>query len=229
MSSEQGTMKDNSTPDTRSLIVLGLVTIWALRLALHIGLRHVGEDFRYQNFRKEWMKSGYYGYLWRAGAMFMFQAFCSIIVNSSVLYVQIYSNNDSTTTNGLTLLDFIGILIWLIGFIFEWVGDDQLRRHLADKTPGKEKFIKWGLWKYTRHPNYFGESVLWWGIFFITCSIPGGYKTFFAPLFITILVRYISGVPLLEEKYEDNAEFKQYCRETNVFFPWFNTPGSKDQ
>lgn len=125
------------------------------------------------------------------------------------------------------MLDFIGISVWLFGFIFEWVGDDQLRRHLADKTPGKEKFIKWGLWKYTRHPNYFGESVLWWGIYLITCSVPGGENTFFAPLFITILVRYISGVPLLEEKYQDNADFKQYCTETNVFCPWFNTVAVK--
>lgn len=78
---------------------------------------------------------------------------------------------------------------------------------MADRTPGKEKFIKWGLWKYTRHPNYFGEALLWWGIYFIACSVKVGFATIYAPIIITILVRYISGVPLLEQKYKDNPEF----------------------
>ena len=96
-----------------------------------------------------------------------------------------------------------------------------MKMHLADKTPGKSKFIKWGLWRYTRHPNYFGEAVLWWGIWLIACSIDWGWVTVFAPLFISILVRFVSGVPLLEEKYKDNPEFIEYCKETNVFCPWF--------
>ena len=93
--------------------------------------------------------------------------------------------------------------------------------HLADKTPGKKKFIMWGLWRYTRHPNYFGEAVLWWGMFIIACSIQWGWVTVFAPLFITYLVRFWSGVPMLEKKYENNPEFQAYCKETNVFCPWF--------
>ena len=71
----------------------------------------------------------------------------------------------------------------------------------------KPKFIKWGLWRYTRHPNYFGEAVLWWGIYLIACSIPYGYYTVFSPLFITLLIRYVSGVPFLERKYKSNPEF----------------------
>jgi len=96
-----------------------------------------------------------------------------------------------------------------------------LKMHLADRTPGKPKFIAWGLWRYTRHPNYFGEAVLWWGIWLIACAVEWGWVTVYAPLFITILVRYVSGVPLLEAKYKDNPEFQAYCEETNVFFPWF--------
>lgn len=93
--------------------------------------------------------------------------------------------------------------------------------HLKDKTPGKKKFIAWGLWRYTRHPNYFGECVLWWGIWIIACGIQWGWITFFAPLFIGCTIRFLSGVPLLEAKYKDRVDWKEYCHETNCFFPWF--------
>lgn len=96
-----------------------------------------------------------------------------------------------------------------------------MKVHLADKTPNKKKFIDWGLWKYTRHPNYFGEAVLWWGIWLIACGIQWGWVTFFAPLFISLLIRYVSGVPLLEAKYKDRIDWKMYCHETNCFVPWF--------
>jgi steroid 5-alpha reductase family enzyme len=115
----------------------------------------------------------------------------------------------------------LGLAIWIFGFVFECVGDQQLRMHISDQTPGKKKFITWGLWRYTRHPNYFGEAVLWWGIWVIACSNQYGWATFFAPLFISILVRYISGVPLLEKKYEERQDWKEYCHETNCFIPWF--------
>ena len=149
------------------------------------------------------MEHGYFGYLWRAMGMFMLQAFLSLIVNSSALYVEIYSDSDE-----LIWLDYLGIGVWLFGFLFEMIGDDQLRRHLADNTPGKSKFIKWGLWRYTRHPNYFGEAVVWWGIYFIACSVKVGYATIYSALIITLLLRFVSGVPLLEEKYKDNPEFQ---------------------
>jgi steroid 5-alpha reductase family enzyme len=97
--------------------------------------------------------------------VFMMQGLFSLIVNSASLFVCIWSVDDT-----LIWLDYVGLAVWLGGFVFELVGDEQLRIHLADKTPGKEKFIKWGLWRYTRHPNYFGEAVLWWGVWLITCS-----------------------------------------------------------
>ena len=157
------------SPDIRSWIVLALVTCWALRLAFHIGLRHKGEDFRYQDFRRDWTeKGGYWGYLWRTFVyIFMMQGFFSLICNSAALFVEVYSSSGDQ----LIWSDFLGIAVWLFGFIFEWTGDEQLKRHLADKTTGKTKFIKWGLWRYTRHPNYFGEAVLWWGIYLIACSV----------------------------------------------------------
>lgn len=156
------------SPDIRSWITLVLVTIWASRLAFHILRRHKGEDFRYQDFRRDWTeKGGYWGYLWRTIVyIFLMQGVFSLIANSAALYVHFYSDSDN-----LIWLDYLGILVFFFGLAFEWTADEQLRRHLADETPSKSKFIKWGLWRYSRHPNYFGEAVLWWGIYFIACAV----------------------------------------------------------
>ena len=94
-------------------------------------------------------------------------------------------------------------------------------QNFRDNPENRGKLIKSGLWRYTRHPNYFGEAVLWWGIYLIACSVTWGPVTFFSALFITILVRFVSGVPLLENKYKDRPEFMEYMQETNIFFPWF--------
>jgi len=150
--------------------------------------------------------------------IFMMQGLFSLITNSAALFITIYSQSGN---NELNWLDYLGTAVFLFGFIFEVVGDEQLKYHLADKTPGKKKFITWGLWRYTRHPNYFGECVLWWGIWLIACSIEGGWVTFYAPLFIGLLIRYVSGVRLLEKKYLDNPEFQRTMKTTNAFFPWF--------
>lgn len=207
-------------PDARCWIVLGLVAIWSIRLCWHILKRHKDEDFRYKEFRANWTAAGggYNGYLWRAFVyVFMLQALFSVVCNSAALYVMIYSSS-----NYLIWLDYVGIGVWIFGFLFELIGDKQLKDHIADKTPGKKKFINHGLWYYTRHPNYFGEAVLWWGIYLITCSVEWGWITVWAPLFITYLVRFLSGVPLLEKKYKGNPEWESYCQQVNVFFPWFH-------
>jgi steroid 5-alpha reductase family enzyme len=78
-----------------------------------------------------------------------------------------------------------------------------------------------GLWKYSRHPNYFGEALLWWGLYLITCSIPKGWIFFFSPLIISLLLRYVSGVPLLEKHFAKNPQFQDYAKRTSIFFPWF--------
>jgi len=218
--------KDQSDPNARCYIVLALVAIWALRLGYHILKRHREEDFRYKKFREDWTEQGggYRGYLWRAFLyVFMLQALFSVICNSAALYVQIYSTGSS-----LIWLDFVGIAVWVFGFVFEVIGDKQLANHIADKTPGKKKFINSGLWRYTRHPNYFGEAVLWWGIYLIACAVEWGWITIWAPLFITYLVRFLSGVPLLENKYKGNPEWEEYCSRVNVFVPWCprNIPNS---
>lgn len=150
----------------RVWLVVACVALWSIRLGLHIGLRHKSEDFRYVDMRNRWMEFGLTGYYIRAFIyVFMLQALFSLICNSAALYVTIF-----TATPGLIWSDYLGAIVWLFGFVFEVVGDEQLKYHIADKTPGKQKFIQWGLWRYTRHPNYFGEAVLWWGVWLIACS-----------------------------------------------------------
>ena len=180
-----------------------LISVWGLRLALHIGVRHTKEDFRYTDMRNRWMQGGLVAYYISAFFyVFMLQALFSLIVNAASLFTTIY-----TGTQGLIWSDYLGLAVWVFGFGFECIGDQQLKMHLADKTEGKKKFITWGLWRYTRHPNYFGEAVLWWGIWIIACGNKWGWVTVFAPLFITLLVRYVSGVPLLEAKYAQREDW----------------------
>jgi len=119
---------------------------------------------------------------------------------------------------GLTSLDALGTAVWLLGLVFEAVGDHQLLRF--KRIPANRgRIITSGLWKYTRHPNYFGEVTLWWGTWLIACSLPRGWATVPGPLTITALILGVSGIPLLERKYEGNSEFMKYQRRTSVFFP----------
>lgn len=98
-----------------------------------------------------------------------------------------------------------------------------------DDPKNRGQLIKSGLWRYSRHPNYFGEALLWWGVFIIACSVEYGWITIYAPLFITLLIRFVSGVPLLEKKYAARPEFQEYMKETNVFAPWFVRKSKPEQ
>jgi steroid 5-alpha reductase family enzyme len=115
-------------------------------------------------------------------------------------------------------IDFAGVLIWIIGFTFEAAADYQLTQ-FKSKPENKGKIITIGLWQYSRHPNYFGEAVQWWGIFLLAVTVPFGWITIISPILITILVRYVSGVPMLERKYQGRADFEAYKKTTSIFFP----------
>jgi steroid 5-alpha reductase family enzyme len=195
----------------RGIFVLALVTIWGLRLSLHIGLRNRGkiEDPRYRKWREEW---GGHATVRAYFQVFLLQGFLIVVILIPVTHILAHQSPD------LTWLDALGGAVWLVGFVFEAVGDLQLARF--KKNPGNRgRVITSGLWKYTRHPNYFGEVTLWWGIWLIACSAPGGWKTVFGPATITALILFVSGIPLLEKKYEGHIEFKEYQRRTSAFFP----------
>ena len=195
----------------RGLLVSGLVLIWGLRLALHIHSRNRGrgEDPRYRAWREEW------------GRWFVLRSFLQVFMLQGVLLlvvaVPIVLAN-TTLGSAPGWLDLLGLLIWLTGFCFEAVGDLQLLQFIRDPR-NKGTLMTVGLWRYTRHPNYFGEVTLWWGIWLIAGGLPGGWLALVGPLTITILILKVSGIPMLEKPYENRADFQEYKRRTSPFFP----------
>lgn len=122
--------------------------------------------------------------------------------------------------NRFTWLDGVGIIIWIIGFLFEAGGDAQLAAFKRDES-NKGKVMRYGFWKYTRHPNYFGDSAQWWGFYLIALTA-GGWWTIFSPFLMTYLLLKVSGVALLEKSLaERKPEYAEYMKSTSAFFPWF--------
>lgn len=208
---------DDITP--RMLLITIPVFVWSARLSSYIAIRHKGEDYRYKQMREGWDEAGRCGYYLQAYLfVYIMQFAFAVVNNSSVLYVNLYSDQAS---KDLMWSDFVGLAIWAVGFAMEVISDAQLTSHLKNPQPGTGKFIKTGFWRYSRHPNYFGEALMWWGLWIVALAEPTGWATFYAPLFITTFIRYVSGVPFPEKKYANNAEFIAYCKETNCFVPWF--------
>jgi len=200
----------------RPVLATTLIFIWGLRLAIHILLRNRkrGEDSRYAEWRRNWGRS----FIWRSYLqVFLLQGLFLLLISSAVILI---NRSIDAVLPPLGLLDAAGTAVWVVGFLYEAVGDAQLARFKKDPT-NRGKIMDRGLWKYTRHPNYFGESLMWWGIFLLALSVPGGWMTVMSPLVITLLLVRVSGIPLLEKKYAANTEFQAYARRTNAFVPWF--------
>lgn len=196
---------------TRGILTGLLISIWGIRLAWHIHTRNKGkdEDYRYLAWRKQWGK----WFLLRSYfQVFILQGFFLYLIISPVLRI-----NKSEDTP-LIWLDILGLTIWLIGFYFEAVGDAQLVR-FKKNAANKGKLLQDGLWAYTRHPNYFGEVVQWWGIGIIAVSVKDGWMGMIGPLTITFLILKVSGIPMLEKNMESHPDFKNYKEKTNAFFP----------
>lgn len=195
----------------RALLVGILVSVWGLRLAWHIHARNSGkaEDYRYAAWRAEW---GEWFYLRSYVQVYLLQGFLLYVVALPILFV----NRSDDKTFGL--LDVAGAVVWLFGFVFEAVGDSQLAKFIGDPA-NKGKLMRSGLWRYSRHPNYFGEVVQWWGIWLIALSVPNGWISVVGPLTITFLILKVSGIPMLERKMEEHPEFAEYKLETSAFFP----------
>jgi steroid 5-alpha reductase family enzyme len=202
----------------RSMVSNACISVWAIRLAAHIGARHKEEDYRYVEIRKRLSTHGQFWYYIKSYFyIFIMQATFSLIVNAATLYITAYRGVEVP----LGWRDYAGWGIFAVGFLMEAASDWQLTKHLADKDPNKGKFCKRGFWRYSRHPNYFGEAMIWWGLYLSACSLPSGLWYFFSPLFMTLLLRYVSGVAMLERKQRKHPEFAQYEAETSAFIPWF--------
>lgn len=195
----------------RRILVSGFVIIWGLRLAVYIYLRNRGrqEDFRYAQWKKDWGKHWIIrSYL----QVFVLQGFFMLTI-AYPLFLLAQNQSDA-----FSYLDMIGIVLWLTGFFFEAVGDAQMRRFKQD-TSNQGKIMDKGLWRYTRHPNYFGEATMWWGIYAITLNMTYGWMAVLSPLIITFLLLKVSGVPMLEKKYASNPAYREYIRKTSAFLP----------
>ncbi len=198
-----------SANSDRSLIICVLVSIWGIRLALYLANRNLGkgEDYRYQEWRKEYGTSFWWvSYL----RVFLLQGLLLWIIGATLLVAQ--------TSNVWTVVDYLGIILWTIGLAFEAVGDYQLAQ-FKKNTDNKGKVLDSGLWRYTRHPNYFGDAVLWWGIFCFAASA-GAWWTVFSPILMTFLLMKVSGVALLEKTLiQTKPQYKDYIGRTSAFFP----------
>lgn len=198
------------------ITLVSLVTVWGSRLAYRIFLKNKGkpEDFRYAKWRTEWKWFRLRSYL----QVFLLQGVIIYLISLPVLFVTSMTGVEKTNI----ILLCVGVLVWLVGFCFEAVGDRQLDNFIM--TPeSKEKLMTTGLWKYTRHPNYFGESTMWWGIFLVTIASghPIALVAIISPLLITFLLLKVSGIPLLEAKMSQHKDWPAYAAQTNAFFPWF--------
>jgi steroid 5-alpha reductase family enzyme len=188
-----------------------------LRLALHIGRRNWGkpEDFRYATWRNA---HGAHWWWWSFFQVFTLQGFLMWIVALPIIAAQ---------TSGfpaiLTPLDMLGVSLWAFGLIFEAISDWQLERFKHDTT-NKGTILTTGLWKYSRHPNYFGETMLWWGMYIVALAT-GAWWTIVSPILMTWLLVRVSGVAMLERTMKHKPGYEEYIQKTSPFFPWF--PGRR--
>lgn len=195
----------------RIFVVSTLVTIWGLRLVYHTYRRFQSrseEDFRYAQWREKWKNF----YLRSYAQVYLLQGALMIMVSMSV--ISLYATDEE----GLTFINVVGIVVWLFGFLFQTIADRQLRKFTAQKE-NQGKIMDKGLWAFTRHPNYFGEVMLWWGIFLIVIGGANPFLAIIGPITITILILFVSGVPLLEKQYAQDKAFQSYAKKTSKFFP----------
>lgn len=200
----------------RAWLLALLTTAWSLRYSWHVWRRNIGhgEDYRYVAMRKNAEAAGR---SWAARSLFvvfLLQGFILWLVSLPVQLGQIYA--DPVTLGWPALA---GIALWITGVGFEAVGDAQLKRFKAD-SGNRGKVLDTGLWRYTRHPNYFGNACLWWGIWLCAAEVDAAAWAFFSPALMTWALIKFSGVPILEKHMaESRAGYAQYMRRTSMFFP----------
>lgn len=209
-------------PDGAFFLLVSLVTLWGLRLTIYLLIRNWSkpEDWRYAKWREEWGSN----FLIRSFLqVFVLQGFFMMVIGSPIVMSGLDSQLDIHSYTALQyILIAVGLVCWLIGFFFQAVGDYQLFMFKKDPA-NKGKVMRHGVWKYTRHPNYFGEASMWWGIFLLSCisahGVIGVLLRMIGPATITIMLLRVSGVTMLESKYKGNKEYEDYQRNTSAFIP----------
>jgi steroid 5-alpha reductase family enzyme len=198
----------------RKLLLAALVTIWGMRLSLHILRRNAGkpEDFRYAKWRAEHRSRWWWASLFQ---VFLLQGVLLWAISAPLVAAEVSPNPAR-----LGAVEGLAVALWVIGFFFEAVGDWQLARFKADPA-NRGRVLDRGVWHYTRHPNYFGDAAQWWG-FYLIAAAGGGAWTVFSPILMTFLLVRVSGVGLLERTLKDSKPgYREYMERTPAFVPWF--------
>ena len=207
--------------ENRKMLIAILVTLWGLRLSIYLSWRNwgKGEDPRYGSWRK---KSGDQFWLISLFKVFILQALFLWVISVTVQIGQLAAKPDT-----LTWLDGLGTFVWATGFMFESAGDWQLARFKSDPV-NRGRVMNRGLWAYTRHPNYFGEFLVWWGIFLVTLSTPNSWWTIFSPIIVTAVLLKMTGIPLTEKGLIENRPgYSEYIKCTSAFVPWLPAKGDQ--
>lgn len=201
---------------SRQVLITVLVAIWSLRLGLFLAHRiyshHPKEDVRYKDLRKDYGSNMKTRFFW----FFQIQAWSVSLLTIPFLLI------NANQTPYLKTVEVLGAALWLIALLGETLADHQKSKFR--KNPANEgKISEVGLWRYSRHPNYFFESLIWWAYFLIALAAPWGWTSFFAPVIMLWLLVKVTGVPLAEKNslkaYGDS--FRDYQRRVSVFLPWF--------
>lgn len=197
-------------PHPNSLSILIPVTLWGVRLSIYLFIRNNRsgkEDWRYAAWRKQW---GAWVYVRAYLQVFLFQGLFMWLISLPMM--------GSSSQVYFTWLQVLGGMIFLTGFLWESISDAQLLRFKA-KSENSGKIMRSGLWSLSRHPNYFGEILVWWGIFLIAISWMPWWVALISPLTISGLLWKVSGVPMLEQKYADNPDYQAYIKSTPALIP----------
>ena len=227
------------------ILLASLPILWGIRLSLYLGKRNLGhgEDARYVAMRKRAAKKGMNEMAWRMRSLFTiyFGQGVLIMIISAPIWVAMASStsfdipefpehtgyggrSDEQLAAMIGPFTTLGAMLWFIGFLFEAIGDWQLSKFMKEMKsydgPYEDKpVLDTGLWKYTRHPNYFGNSLMWWDIWLVACQAPGGWVTIFAPLIMTFLLTRVSGRDLLERQLKKRPAYQDYMARTSSFIP----------
>lgn len=198
----------------RKIIVTACILLWALRLSYYVWLRYKkGADPRYTAWLEYWKKpeiAFLFSFLW----IIILNGFFACVMASPSVVI-----NSTINQGPFNIIDLLGLGLWILGFFFELVSDYQM--YIFKQNPqNKGKILDTGLWRYSRHPNYFGEILMWWGIYILAFSVPHGWLTIIAPLGITITLLFVTGVPWAEAKMNELPGYEEYKRKTSILIPW---------
>jgi steroid 5-alpha reductase family enzyme len=195
----------------QQIIVTVMICLWSIRLISYVYRRYTGKDPRFVGWKWQGFKALIINSFWIYGQSIMI----------TIMGLPIVLINRYNIPHAFSFFDIVGIIVWLTGYYWESVSDHQLFTFMHNPA-NKGHVMTRGLWHYSRHPNYFGESVMWVGIFCMALSVPYGWTAIIAPATITFLLVFVTGIPLLENAMANNSEYQKYKKHTSKFIPWFS-------